>query len=1033
MAHAQRSTLAAASPLGGLQPGDHIVFLYETEEEHRTLLTSFLRQGLARGEKVIYLTDAHTEETLLDYLREGGVNPEPYLTRGQLVFLTAQDAYLEGGSFDPGRMIARLEALAQEALAEGYTTLQVAEEMTWALQGLPGSERLREYEARLEAFFRKGTCIGLCQYDRRRFDAETLLEMVRLHPLVAFGEDVRVSASLLGRAEAEEQLDLQRSWWRALAEAARLLALPLDLEEALARIISLACEIAGADYAAIALVGEDGQVQEATTNLPSVPMLASAIRREKGLTSWIVRTGQTLIVDDVDPEGRIVPHPGEGAPETANSAVVAAGIRSVVGFPLVARERTLGVLYFYSLRPGALQEVAPALRGFADGVAVALENARLCREAREELARRRQAEERLRESEAHFRAIVEQSVSGLVLTDGQGLVAEWNPALEEMTGLPRATAVGRPIWEVHADLAAGGARAGGIAEKVQKVMESFFRQGDAPWLHRRMERMIRRPDGTRRVLSSEYFPVRVGEKLFLGGFFQDVTERYKAEQARRESEARYRALAESSEDLIVLLDREGRILYANSAVARELGRPLEEILGRPVVEFLPLAEPQAPYVHVRKVFDQGTSLRLEHQFPLGDKVWLHTWLVPIRDAEGQVYGVLTVYRDVTERKRLEEQLQQAVKMEAIGRLAGGIAHDFNNLLTAIGGYAHLLRKSLGEDDPRHRDVEEILAATDRATSLTRQLLAFSRCQIFRLEVLNLNTVLTEMEKMLRRLIGEDIALVTALAEDLGQVEADRSQVEQVILNLVVNAREAMPRGGTLTLETANVFLDDAYARQHLGVKPGPYVLLAVVDTGVGMDAETLRHIFDPFFTTKETGTGLGLSTVYGIVKQSNGHIWVYSEPGQGTTFKIYLPRVEKPARPAPQPPTITGLPHGTETVLVVEDAEAVREFAARVLQELWYTVLTATSGAEALQVAEGYDGLIHLLLTDVVMPGMNGQALRERLAERRPGLKVLYMSGYTENAIVLQGVLKRGTPYIQKPFTPSDLARRVRQVLDTGL
>ena len=1032
MAYAPKSTFVVASPLDGLRPGDHVVFLYEMEEEHRALLIPFLREGLARGEKVIYLTDAHPEETLLDYLREGGVNPEPYLTRGQLVFLTAQEVYLEGGPFDPERTIARLEALAQEALAEGYTALRVTGEMTWALQGLPGSERLREYEARLEAFFRKGTCIGVCQYDRRRFDAATLLEMVRLHPLVAFGEDVRVSASLLRRTEAEEELERQRNWWRALAEATRLLALPLDLEEALARIVSLACEIAGADYAAIALVGEDGQVQETTTSLPDAPMLAGAIRKE-GLTSWIVRTGQTLIVDDVDPEGRIVPHPGEGAPETANPSVVAAGIRSAVGLPLVARERTLGVLYFYSLRPGALREVAPALRGFADGAAMALENALLYREAWRELLQRRQAEERLRESEARFRAIVEQSVSGLVLTDGQGLVAEWSPALEEMTGLPRAAVVGRPIWEVHADLAVDGARAEGMVKRVQEVVESFFRQGDAPWLHRRRERVIRRPDGTRRVLSSEYFPVRVGEKLFLGGFFQDVTERYKAEQARRESEARYRALAESSEDLIILLDREGRILYVNSTVARELGRPLEEILGRPVAEFLPLAGSQDLYAHVRRAFDQGTGLRLDHQFPLGDKVWLHTWLVPIRDAEGRIYGVLTVYRDVTERKRLEEQLQQAVKMEAIGRLAGGIAHDFNNLLTAIGGYAHLLREGLGKDDPRRRDVEEILAATDRAASLTRQLLAFSRRQIFRLEILNLNTVVTGMEKMLRRLIGEDIALVTAFAEDLGQVEADRSQIEQVILNLVVNAREAMPRGGTLTLETANVFLDDAYARQHVGVKPGPYVLLAVTDTGVGMDAETLRHIFEPFFTTKETGTGLGLSTVYGIVKQSNGHIWVYSEPGQGTTFKIYLPLVEKPARPAPQPPAVTGLPYGTETVLVVEDAEAVREFAARVLRELGYTVLTATNGAEALQVAEGYGGPIHLLLTDVVMPGMNGQALQERLAERRPGLKVLYMSGYTENAIVLRGVLKPGTSYIQKPFTPSDLARRVRQVLDTGL
>ncbi|MGC8836857.1 MAG: PAS domain S-box protein [Anaerolineae bacterium] len=1008
MAHTHGGTDAAASPLAGLRPGDHIVFLYKTEAEHRALLTAFLRQGLARGEKVVYIADTHEVDTLLGYLQEGGVNPDPYLARGQLVFLTPQETYLEGGSFDPQRMIARLEAMAQEALAKGYSALRVTGEMTWALQGALGANRLLEYEARLEEFFQKGTCIGLCQYDRRRFDAETLLEIAWVHPLVAFGEDVRVSASLAGRMEAEEGLAREEDRWRALARVTRFLASSLEPGEVLARIVSVAREVAGADYAAVALVDEEGRVEESTTNLPGVPALTGAIRGEGGFTAWIVRTGQTLIVDDVDPEGRITPYPGEGAPETTNPVVAAAGVRSAVGLPLVARDRVLGVLYFYSLRPGALREAVPLLRGFADAAATALENARLYREARDELARRRQVEEHLRASEARFRAIVEQSVSGLVLTDERGLVVEWNPALEEMTGLPRSAVVGRPIWEVHAGMAADRPRAEAVAKGVQALVEAFFRTGDAAWLHQRMERTVRRPDGTGRVLSAEYFPVRVGERLYLGGFFQDVTERHEAERARRESEALYRALAESSEDMIVLLDRDGRILYANATTVRELGRPLEEVLGRPVAEFLPLAAPQEPLAHMREVFDRGEPVRLDHQFALGEKVWLNTWLVPIRDADGQVYGALNVYRDiteqerargelvrlsafhesilqsmaegvavqdpegrftfvnraaaemlgyapqellgqhwtkvtapehharvraaderrargesdryeldlirrdgqritvsmhgspryeggqfvgtlavfedVTERKRLEEQLQQAVKMEAIGRLAGGVAHDFNNLLTAIGGYAHLLRESLGKDDPRRKDAEEILAATDRASSLTRQLLAFSRRQILRPEVLNLNTVVADMEKMLRRLIGEDIALVTALAEDLGHVEADRSQVEQVILNLAVNAREAMPRGGTLTIETANVFLDEAYARRHLDVKPGPYVLLAVTDTGVGMDAEILSHLFEPFFTTKETGTGLGLSTVYGIVKQSGGHIWVYSEPGQGSTF-----------------------------------------------------------------------------------------------------------------------------------------------------
>ena len=998
MSHERRDKdQVVPSFLGGLRPGDHGAFIYETEAEHRAVLTAFLRQGLERGEKVVYIAETHEVEPLLDSLREDGVDPDPYLARGQLVFLAAQDVYLEGGSFDPQRTIARLEDLAREALAEGYTALRVTGEMAWALRGAPGSERLLEYEARLDDFFRQGTCVALCQYDRRRFDCKTLLQMVRVHPLVAFGEEVHVRTTLAERGRAEETLQRETDLWQALAETAHLLASSLEVEEVLSRIVSLAREVTGADHVAVTLVDDAGRPVQRVTDLPR-GTLAHAVPREEGFTQWIARTGQTMLVDDVDEEGRVHPSQGEGAPETANPAIVAAGIRSAAGLPLVAGGHVLGVLYFYGLQPGAFRAALPVLQAFAAQAATALENARLHRALRAELAERQRAEEALRASEARFRAIVEQSVSGLVLTDGQGLVTEWNPALAEMTGLPWEEVMGRPIWEVHARLIADPMQGERMTGTVRAVVEAFFRTGDAAWLHRRMERKVRRPDGSERVLSSEYFPVRIGGELFLGGFFQDVTERHEAERARRESEARYRALAESTQDMIVLLDREGRILYANPAVARELGRPLEEVLGRPVAEFLPLASPWELLVHVREAFDRGEPVHLERQFTLGEKVWLNSWLVPIRDAEGQVYGVLTVCRDVTEqervhadlarlsafhegilqsmaegvavqdlegrftfvnraaaemlgyapeellgqhwtkvtapehyarvraaderrargqsdryeldlvrkdgqritvsvmgsprfeggqfvgtlavfedvteRKRLEEQLQQAVKMEAIGRLAGGVAHDFNNILTAIGGYAHLLRDSLGKDDPRRQDAQEILAATDRAASLTRQLLAFSRRQMLRPEVLNLNTVVAEMEKLLRRLIGEDIALVTVLAPDLGPVEADRSQVEQVILNLAVNAREAMPRGGTLTIETANVFLDKTYARRHLEVKPGPYVLLAVTDTGVGMDAEILSHLFEPFFTTKETGTGLGLSTVYGIVKQSGGHIWV---------------------------------------------------------------------------------------------------------------------------------------------------------------
>jgi len=418
----------------------------------------------------------------------------------------------------------------------------------------------------------------------------------------------------------------------------------------------------------------------------------------------------------------------------------------------------------------------------------------------------------------------------------------------------------------------------------------------------------------------------------------------------------------------------------------------------------------------------------------GSYHWIHDEARLTRDTGGRPVEVFGSWVDITERKALEMQLLQAQKMEAVGLLAGGVAHDFNNVLTAIAGYAELLREDLPGDDARRGDLEEILRATDRAAALTRQLLAFSRRQVLAPRVLDLNTVVASVDNMLRRLIGADVALRTALASDLGAVRADPGQLEQVIMNLVVNARDAMPRGGKLTIETANAELDESYALEHPAVVAGPFVMLAVSDSGVGMDAATQARIFEPFFTTKEKGkgTGLGLATVYGIVKQSGGNIWLYSEPGRGTTFKIYLPRVDQPLElPAPTPAS-RETPRGTETVLLVEDDEAVRTLARKMLASHGYTVLAAPSGADALELAASHAGPIHLLVTDVVLPGMSGRELAARFQSVRPGLKVLYTSGYTDEAIVHHGVLDPGIAFLQKPFTSGALARKVRETLDSG-
>jgi signal transduction histidine kinase len=385
-----------------------------------------------------------------------------------------------------------------------------------------------------------------------------------------------------------------------------------------------------------------------------------------------------------------------------------------------------------------------------------------------------------------------------------------------------------------------------------------------------------------------------------------------------------------------------------------------------------------------------------------------------------------------ERAALEEQLRQSQKMEAIGRLAGGIAHDFNNLLTVIKGYSQLSLLNLEQSHPLRAGVENIQSAADRASDLTYQLLAFSRRQIMEMKVIDLNTVLKNLEKMLKRMIGEDIELVFVLAEDLGRVKADSGQIDQVLLNLAVNAKDAMPKGGKLTIETAKVFLDEAYARNHAGVIPGHYVMFSVSDTGVGMTPEVKERVFEPFFTTKEAGkgTGLGLSTVYGIVKQSGGNIWVYSELGKGTTFKIYLPEVEESLEKRVGKVEEKEPPHGNETILIVEDDEKVRELAVQILEKYGYTILKASQGNEALSICEEHKGLIHLMVTDVVMPGMDGQELVKYFRCQHPETKVLYMSGYTDNTIVHHGVLEKGMNYMQKPFTVEGLAKKVREVLD---
>jgi PAS domain S-box-containing protein len=510
-------------------------------------------------------------------------------------------------------------------------------------------------------------------------------------------------------------------------------------------------------------------------------------------------------------------------------------------------------------------------------------------------------------------------------------------------------------------------------------------------------------------------------------------ERKRAEQELGQSEERYRDLVENAHDIIYSHDLKGNYTSINRAGEQITGYTREECLSLNIADTIaPESLNMVRDLMAQKLAgQQGTTYEIEIVAKNGKRiaVEVNTKLI-LQD--GAPVGVQGIARDVTDRKHLEDQLRQSQKMEAIGQLAGGVAHDFNNLLTAINGYSTLALQRLEDDHPVKSYLEEVKKAGDRAANLTRQLLAFGRKQILQPLPINLNDVVTDMNNMLRRLIGEDIVLTAKLDPALKKIQADPGQIEQVLVNLVVNARDAMPQGGKLTIETSSRELDPEYAAKHVGVQPGNYVMLAVSDTGFGMTEETKGRIFDPFYTTKEKGkgTGLGLSTVYGIIKQSGGNIWVYSEPNRGTTFKVYLPQLEVDVPSAAKRVTEGPIPSGSETILLVEDEDVVRGLTREILEQAGYKVIEAAQGEKAVQLFSEAAREIDLLLTDVVMPGVSGKELANRVTRLRPDLKVLFMSGYTDEAIVHHGVLDSDVQFIQKPFSPASLARKVREVLD---
>ncbi len=641
-----------------------------------------------------------------------------------------------------------------------------------------------------------------------------------------------------------------------------------------------------------------------------------------------------------------------------------------------------------------------------------------------DITERKRSELALRESEERLRAVFEQAAVGIAVVAADGRWLRVNQRLCDLVGYTademltmRYQDLTHPedldtSLERRREMLEGDARAYSLEKRY------LHRDGSTVWIN----------------LTTSMKENAPGDPAVSISIIEDISPRKVAEAALRASEERFRATFEQAAVGITVVAQDGCFLGVNQRFADMVGYTPAELLGR---SFLDITHPDDRELNL--------SLRrpmIEHKAPAyamekryvhkdGSIVWAHVTASQARDAAGESGYSIGIVQDITERKALENELRHAQRMEGIGQLAGGIAHDFNNLLTVITGRSHLAASRLPAADPLRRELELIHRTAERAAALTRQLLAFSRKQVLQPKVVALNDLLGGAITLLKRLIGEHIDLTLAPAADLGHVRVDPGQLEQVIVNLAVNARDAMPDGGQLTLATANVEFDAAYAARHVDVVAGSYVSLSVSDTGTGMTPEVQARIFEPFFTTKGPGkgTGLGLATVYGIVKQSDGHLRVSSAPGSGTTFTVYLPRTDEPPD-AGAAPVAQAIPRGTETILLVEDEAELRELAKEVLEHAGYTVLEAAAAADAMLMARRHAGVIELLLTDVVMPRMSGRALAETIVAERPETRVLFMSGYTDDAILRHGVLEAGVHFLEKPFTPRVLAGKVREVLD---
>ncbi len=1088
-----------------MKPGNHLCCIYRTEKEHRALNTTFIRQGLEQGQKIFYIVDGHTAEEILNYLQDDGVVVEPYLESGQLATPLVNETYMRGGSFDPDAMIDLLRYETQRALEQGYTALRVTGETTWALKNPRGSEQFIEYEAKLNEFFPASKCLGLCQYDKRRFKPAFLLDVLATHPIAVIGTEVfdnpyyMPAKDLLGPDPEAAQLDNRLNNLRKTKQADRALHESEEkyrklFEEARDGIVLADPEtgiIIDCNYETTRLVGRvkseligqpqtilhpssniygkfstsfrkhrkrfEGHVLEdsiitSAGEIKDVAIKANLLqvgnrkliqgifhditdrkRKEESLKLFralIERSNDAIEV--LDPEtGHLLDVNDKACADLGYSRDELLSLKVFDIDPGIDPSLYTKVLMDELRKKGSLTTETLHLR--KDGTTfpvelnlsyVQLDRGYLVNVARD-ITERKQADEALRESEKKYRTILESIEEGYYETDLKGTFTFFNDSMRRISGYTRDELMGMNNRDFLTPE---------TARNIYKIFNKVYQTGKPATI---LGHEFIRKDGSKIAIEASASLIKDSEDKPLGfrGIIRDVTEEQKIESELIQTKNFLRNIFDSSAEGITTTDLHGNIIYMSPRAKHILGYDQNELIGKKIYSLYSNGKEDAKAI-MRALTEKGELRSHETTFLRKGGKLVETNLSAslLKNDRGETIGTLGIFSDITQEKKLEAQLLQAQKMEAIGTLAGGVAHDFNNILTTIIGNAELMLMATDKDTPLHEGIEEIKTAGERAAALTSQLLAFSRKQITQPKVVDLKRLLADIEKMLTRLIGENIEILIITRPDLWRVEIDPGQMEQAIMNLAVNAKDAMPNGGKITIETANVRLSKPYFADH-GIPdepPGPYVMVSVSDTGIGMDEHIRKHIFEPFYSTKEKGkgTGLGLSTVYGIVKQNRGFIWVYSEPGHGSTFKIYLPRVNGGLKTEKKEQTPVDNLVGTETVLIIEDDAPLRDFAKKALQQYGYRVLAAESGEAALRMSKEHKGPIDLVVTDVVMPEMNGKETIERLQPHHPLMKVIYTSGYTDNAIVHFGVLKSGLNFLEKPFSPENLARKVREVLD---